>query len=183
MKNFKFLFILVAAATLASCASLQMKDKQLAQIDSILIQVDSIEQIVNGISFDSISNLAKDMADDKKQIKKYYHSDTVDENLARKINRFNGIRKQFKKVSSKGIMFNKKITLMQEQLQSLKIDVENGAGNKEKYNEYILLEQSNFNDLEKEFKDIYTVTQDNLKEHQEIMPFVKSFIEDIKKID
>lgn len=176
-------FLIILVVSLASCEQTKIKQEQISEVDSIILQLEDLKDTVSKIHFDSIAIYANDMAYDKLLIKKYFHSDTVNEALARKINRFNGIRKQFKKYSGKGITFETKIDSCLAQVNRLKTDISAGAGNKEKYNEYVHLEQGNLNKLNTEFEMINSNTQRNLKEFKELSPFVKNFIEEIKKID
>lgn len=184
MKKIIYLpLFLLLAISIFSCEQMKIKEKQLTEIAKVEVELNELRDTVNKIQFDSIGIYALDMANDKRLIKKFYHSDTVNENLARKINRFNGIRKQFKKVSGKGITFGIKVDSCLAQVARLKNDISMGAGDKSKYQEYINLEKKNLNQLEMEFEQINSTTQRNLKEYKEYSPFVKNFIEEIRKID
>lgn len=184
MKKLIYISLLILVVVpFTSCEQATIKQEQLSKVDTIIDQLEDLKDTVSKIHFDSIAVYANDMANDKLLIKKYFHSDTVNEALARKINRFNGIRKQFKKYSGKGITFETKIDSCLAQVNRLKTDINAGAGNKEKYDEYINLEQGNLNKLNTEFEMINSNTQRNLKEYKELTPFVKNFIEEIRKID
>jgi hypothetical protein len=104
------------------------------------------------------------MADDKKAIKSNYHSDSVDVQLGRKVNRFNGIRKQFGKAASQGKIFHKKLEVQKTQTNKLLNDIKIGAGHKEKYQYYINLEIKNMKTLSDEFAELHKTTARNLKE-------------------
>lgn len=185
MKNIHTIIITttILLASLSSCGENKETKEQLTQLTEINNQLDSIRSILLELNFDSIYHYSQDMAADKKAIKTNYHSDSVDVNLARKINRFNGIRKQFGKAASKGLTFKKKLDVQQEQTNKLLNDIKIGAGHKEKYQDYVNLEIKNMQQLSEEFNELHEVSARNLKEYKEINPFIKSFIEELRKVD
>jgi hypothetical protein len=168
---------------LYSCGNDEITTKQITQLTSIDRQIDSMQTILNEFDFDAIFHYSKEMADDKKAIKTNYHSDSVEVQLGRKVNRFNRIRKQFGKAASQGKMFHTKLEVQKTQTNKLLNDIKLGAGHKEKYQDYINLEIKNMQVLTEEFAELNKTTTRNLKEYKEINPFIKSFIEEIRKVD
>ena len=189
----KALFLLVILfLTIASCTDFDRKE-QLKQIANMKQTVDSLQKNLEINRIDTLAGLRTAVMNLELRIRNNYTADTISLELGKKMAQYQTVKKFFvaeKEEGGENESLNSqtlgaaylvvKNGLLQEQksLDLLKSDIENGNGERNKYNEYLQFEQNKVKQL--------TILLDDYKKHKdkvlkmffdvynELDPFVKS---------
>lgn len=165
---------------LVSCVDLKKTD-QLAKIDAMSKTVDSIEVVFNEHKLDTLAVISNNAFGVENRIKQNYVSDTINMEFGRKMDRFKIMRKNFPSLG-KG-MSSIKRGLEQERgdLKKLRDDIENGNGEREKYDEFVTFEQKKVDQLRAlltEYVDTKVVAIETYNElYDELNDFSMSLLE------
>lgn len=146
-----FLLILL----LTACESTE-KHKQLSRLTKMIAQTDSLKSVLLQNKIDSVVDYQVQANALMMRLKNNYRPTKIDLNFGRKVNEFKELQMLFilEKEENKrtlpgefGVVFS---SLDEEKmtLNLLKVDVENGRGDKKKYNEFINFEQGKLNTIE-----------------------------------
>jgi hypothetical protein len=171
--------LIIALTTLISCQDLK-KEEQLKQVNSLIASSDSIQKTFVKNANDSIGKIITAVMDVELRIKNNYFSDTIDKNLARKVNTYKMIRKKLKPLGKRYTQIPEGCKEELIALNQLKKDIENGAGERGKYDEFIKFERNKVEQLRKLLEE-FTNTQNEAisnfnKYHQEMYDFSISLI-------
>lgn len=189
----KALFLLgILFLTLASCTDFDRKE-QLKQIANMKQTVDSLQKNLEINRIDTLAGLRTAVMNLELRIRNNYTADTISLELGKKMAQYQTVKKFFvaeKEEGGENESLNSqtlgaaylvvKNGLLQEQksLDLLKSDIENGNGERNKYNEYLQFEQNKVKQL--------AILLDDYKKHKdkvlkmffdvynELDPFVKS---------
>jgi len=178
--------------TLVSCTDFDRKE-QLKQIANMKQTVDSLQKNLEINRIDTLAGLRTAVMNLELRIRNNYTADTIDIELSKKMAQYQTVKKFFVAEKEEGgeneglnsqtlgaAYLVVKNGLLQEQktLDLLKSDIENGNGERNKYNEYLQFEQNKVKQL--------TILLDDYKKHKdkvlkmffdvynELDPFVKS---------
>ncbi len=178
--------------TLVSCTDFDRKE-QLKQIANMKQTVDSLQKNLEINRIDTLAGLRTAVMNLELRIRNNYTADTISLELGKKMAQYQTVKKFFvaeKEEGGENESLNSqtlgaaylvvKNGLLQEQktLDLLKSDIENGNGERNKYNEYLQFEQNKVKQL--------TILLDDYKKHKdkvlkmffdvynELDPFVKS---------
>jgi hypothetical protein len=144
--KFSFFVLLFIGLTFVSCSDLK-KGEQLNSIDAMHNTVDSIEIVLNENKIDTLSALITATTTLELRIKNNYYSDTIDMELGRKMDAFKRTRLRLGPLSN---TFNTIKTGVEEEkvmLKNLRTDIDNGNGDRKKYQEYVSFEQKKVGQL------------------------------------
>jgi len=170
----RILFVLSIIGFLSSCADLN-KEKQLKKVALLNISLDSLEKELSVVKIDSMESLKLSTSTVELRIKTYLFSDKIDVELSGKMNAYKRMRRALNPL---GKAYSKvKNGIMEERgvLKNLKADIENGFGEREKYDEYIAFETNKISSLSvllndyKEQKEVVFKTYNQL--HDELYMF------------
>jgi hypothetical protein len=142
-----FFFLFSALLVLSSCADAK-KPIQLEAVDSMLVSVDSIAQIVLENKIDSSLQYSNQAEDVERRIKRFYFTDTINEAFARKMDAFKVMRRKFKPLTMDQLTLDKGCVDMKESLKKLRSDIENSYNERDKYDEFIGFEQAKLEQLQ-----------------------------------
>ncbi|MFN5032249.1 MAG: hypothetical protein ACK5FX_08525 [Flavobacteriia bacterium] len=178
--------------TLVSCTDFDRKE-QLKQIANMKQTVDSLQKNLEINRIDTLAGLRTAVMNLELRIRNNYTADTISLELGKKMAQYQTVKKFFVAEKEEGgeneglnsqtlgaAYLVVKNGLLQEQktLDLLKSDIENGNGERNKYNEYLQFEQNKVKQL--------TILLDDYKKHKdkvlkmffdvynELDPFVKS---------
>jgi len=192
MLNKALILLGILFLTLVSCTDFDRKE-QLKQIANMKQTVDSLQKNLEINRIDTLAGLRTAVMNLELRIRNNYTADTIDIELSKKMAQYQTVKKFFvaeKEESGENESLNSqtlgaaylvvKNGLLQEQktLDLLKSDIENGNGERNKYNEYLQFEQNKVKQL--------TILLDDYKKHKdkvlkmffdvynELDPFVKS---------
>jgi|LauGreDrversion4_2_1035121.scaffolds.fasta_scaffold02868_12 hypothetical protein len=192
MLNKALILLGILFLTLVSCTDFDRKE-QLKQIANMKQTVDSLQKNLEINRIDTLAGLRTAVMNLELRIRNNYTADTIDLELSKKMAQYQTVKKFFvaeKEEGGENESLNSqtlgaaylvvKNGLLQEQktLDLLKSDIENGNGERNKYNEYVQFEQNKVKQL--------TILLDDYKKHKdkvlkmffdvynELDPFVKS---------
>lgn len=168
--------MLIFLAVITACNPASKYKKEIAEIDSSLAVVDSIEQKYNGIEFDSLRMMVDHVLMNEDSIKEYYHPDTLSLYIGIRMNDSKGIRKSLRSIDSKKQNFAEEIATLRLQLKNLKTDIENGVLKEEKIKEYLAKEKEDLNILNLSFNDFYTIQEKQKRYYYSSVPVIDSFL-------
>jgi len=172
-----FIFI---SLSLTSCDPAAKYKTEIAEVDSCLVVLDSIEMKFNGIEFDSLQMMVDHVLMNEDTIEKYYHPDTVSMEIGIRMNDSKGIRKTLKNLEEKERVFREEIAALKIQLENLKADISNGVLAKEKIDEYIATEKTDLNVLNLSFNDFYSLQKSQCLYYYASVPIIDEFIIQLK---
>jgi hypothetical protein len=144
MKQFVFFSLFIA---LVSCSDLKKND-QLQVITSMEHSLDSISTVLEANEIDTIAGLSMSAEMVERRIKNHYNTDTVDMEMGNKMDAYKTARKSFSPLGSAYYKIQNGLNEEKETLKKLKSDIENGDGDRKKYEEYIIFEQAKVTQLE-----------------------------------
>jgi hypothetical protein len=192
MLNKALILLGILFLTLVSCTDFDRKE-QLKQIANMKQTVDSLQKNLEINRIDTLAGLRTAVMNLELRIRNNYTADTIDLELSKKMAQYQTVKKFFvaeKEEGGENESLNSqtlgaaylvvKNGLLQEQktLDLLKSDIENGNGERNKYNEYVQFEQNKVKQL--------AILLDDYKKHKdkvlkmffdvynELDPFVKS---------
>jgi hypothetical protein len=192
MLNKALILLGILFLTLVSCTDFDRKE-QLKQIANMKQTVDSLQKNLEINRIDTLAGLRTAVMNLELRIRNNYTADTIDLELSKKMAQYQTVKKFFvaeKEEGGENESLNSqtlgaaylvvKNGFLQEQktLDLLKSDIENGNGERNKYNEYLQFEQNKVKQL--------TILLDDYKKHKdkvlkmffdvynELDPFVKS---------
>lgn len=164
MVNKIFLFVLLFL--FISCN--RSKEKQLNKVNQLLSTCDSLENIYKLEKNDSIPYFIQGVMDVELRIKKNFTSDTVSLDFAKKINRFKMIRKKLKPILKQNMKFSTAFYELKQSILTLKKDIENNAGDKNRYEEYLLFEEKKVNSIKLVLLDNLKIQKEQIKNYHEL---------------
>jgi hypothetical protein len=128
----KFAFILLVLIGLSSCTDLN-KGEQILSIQEMNESLDSIQLILSKNDFSTISDLASNANATDSRIKMNYQSDTLEFEFAKKLDAYNVMRKSFTILDLAFNQLSRDLNIEKKTLQKLKLDIEKGNGERDKY--------------------------------------------------
>ena len=142
-----FVFISLCILFISSCQS-SMKKKQIEQLTKMIEQTDSLNRVFTKNKMDSVVEYQLAANSCMIRLKNNYKPTKVDMEFGGKVNEFKKLQRLFKKkhnhktLSDEANVISNSIREEKQALYNLKMDIESGYGNKEKYDEFITFEQS-----------------------------------------
>lgn len=144
MKQVTFFVIIIFL--LFSCADLR-KEKQLASISTIEKGLDSLENIMKKEKIDSLADMRLASEGVEFRIRNNYKLDTINLEFGKKMDAYKRMRRAIPKLIGNKVKVEKGIIELRKTLKNLKLDIENGSGKRDKYDDYIKFERNKFNQL------------------------------------
>jgi len=141
-----FSTLLVALLVLSACTDVQ-KPRQLATIEALNHSLDSIKTVITENRLDSALQYSQMAQGVELRIKNHYFADTIDLELGKKMDAYKVMRRKFQPLGMDYTNILKGTEEIKESLRELKHDIENGDGNRDKYDEYILFEKAKFDQI------------------------------------
>lgn len=140
MKRFLVAFVAGCALLLTSCMDLETSN-QLEKIAAMNKTLDSIETVFNENKFDSLSAISLSAYTVENRIKNHYHSDTINMAFGQKMDAFKVMRRSLSPCGKSMSLIPPTIADERKKLKELQTDIENGNGEREKYDEYVKFEE------------------------------------------
>ena len=175
---FSLLLMLILGTT--SCDPASKYKSEIAQIDSCLTVLDSIEALYNGIEFDSLNMMVSHVIANEDSIHKYYHPDTLSMMIGIRMSESKGVRKKLQNVDVQKQSFDIEFPGTRKQLIDLKTDITNGVLSSDKVEQYVKSEVKAFNDLNIAFTKFYKMQIEQKLFYYSAVPIIDDFIEQIK---
>ena len=206
MKKLSFLFLLATSLFLAACGDLD-KSKHLKAIAQMEKSLDSMDVVLKENRLDTLAGIRIASNAILTRLKTYYDVDTIDVELGIKMNKFRNIRKAIdpeedeegeeggeseeerehegiahRTIGSGFSIVRRGIEAESLALSTLKNDIENGNGRRDKYAEYIKFEQGKVHQLQVLLKAYIEHKNKTIKDFNEIYTELNAFsLEQMKK--
>ena len=136
MKKTLFFIVLL----LISCSDLRKED-QLAKLKTLQDKLRTSQNKFQAAFIDSLHVMTTTSSDLERSLKQNYTSDTVDIALGKRVDDYKRMRRMFGSLGNFGSKLKRAYAEQEKQLQSLFLDIENGYGERNKYDTYIDLER------------------------------------------
>ncbi|MFM2037355.1 MAG: hypothetical protein RL432_294 [Bacteroidota bacterium] len=127
---------------LLACSDFRQKE-QLRSIDKLLTSLDSLQKVGIDEFPDSINRMRMDMMHTETSLKNKLVLDSVDRAYAKDMDAYKKARKSIGKLNTYYVELKAAIKKERKQLKTLRNDVQNGWGKRDRYDTYIELEQKN----------------------------------------
>lgn len=173
-------FISILMLGTVSCNPASKYQAEIAEIDSCLALVDSLEEEYKGIEFDSLRLMVKHVLDNEDSIKKYYMPDTISLEVGTKMSECKGVRKSLGNLDLQKESFDFEFPESRKQLENLKSDITNGVLSEEKVKQFVEEEKKAVNDLNLAFNNFYIMQEKQKSFYYSAVPFIDAFIVEIK---
>ncbi|MBM3185553.1 MAG: hypothetical protein FJZ67_04575 [Bacteroidetes bacterium] len=150
MKLFPFYSLCILF--ICSCESKE-KIKQIEQMTKMINETDSLNRIFEKNKLDSTAEYQLAANTCMLRLKSNYKPTKVDLVFGRKVDEFKKLQKLFKKkgnhktIANEAMVISNSIREEKQALYNLKMDVESGHGDKNKYDEFITFEQGKVNTI------------------------------------
>jgi chromosome segregation ATPase len=179
----KWYFVVVAAfgLVITSCKN-DNKKELLSEIDKMENTLDSLETITNDTIRYDPSEIIASVRATILNVKKHYIADTIDYKLANQMNSYKEIRKVISKNSGNLAKAKQTIPEVQQKLDDLKHDIENGVNDRDKYQEFINFEKSKIHEIEEVLKYYIQTTDKYYTRYDSLHPIIKNLGDSLVKI-
>ncbi len=134
----KILFFVVLVLT--SCSDLK-REEQLVKLNALQSELIESQNEFQNAYIDSLHVITMASSDLERKLKQNYKSDTIDVALGKRIDDYKRMRRMLGPLGSFGSKLRRAYKEQEAQLKSLQTDIENGFGERNKYDEYLELEK------------------------------------------
>jgi hypothetical protein len=164
-----------------SCADLK-KDDQMNRIGQLKQRIDQIEQKRKANEIDTLTAMKVSTNAVEIRIKTYLILDTINLVLGKKMDAYKIMRRNLKPLGKQNSQLKNALKEEAQVLKSLKLDINNGSGSREKYESYILFEKNKINQIQVLLDEYLKLKRETLKTYHELHPELNQFsIELIRK--
>jgi hypothetical protein len=170
----KYYFILCVLIGLSSCTDLK-KGEQILSIQKMNESLDSIQTVLLENDYSEISDLASNANATDSRIKLNYESDTLDLTFAKKLDSYNRMRKSFDILSIVFLQLSSDVKSEKTTLQKLKLDIEKGNGERDKYATFIQFENEKVLKLKSLLSDYMSLRETTTATFNELHDEINSF--------
>jgi len=180
----KYIPFIIALFILWSCSDLG-RSKQLMAIDNMNKSLDSIQSVLKENEIDTLAALRVATNSVEIRIKNYYDADTIDMAFGKKMDAYKVMRRQLGSLSKNYSVIKNGVTDERVTLKNLKSDIDKGYGDRNKYDEYVMHEESKVQQLRVLLKAYVEDKNKTMAEfhrlHDELYAFSISLLEKNKK--
>lgn len=167
-----FVAVAVLGLSITSCKN-DNKEELLSQIDEMENTLDSLALIANDTIGLSASETIASVRATILKVKNNYNADTIDYELAEKMNSYKDIRKGISKNSGNLAKAKQTIPEVQKKLGDLRHDIESGVNDRDKYQEFINFEKSKVNEIEEVLRYYVEMNDKYHDKYDELHPIIK----------
>ena len=179
--NIKNGFLLIAALLFMACSDLAKKD-QLVKITDLQKKISALEGQVTKNKIDSISEIKLATSEVELRIKKNLYLDTINLELGKKMDDYKRMRRSFMPLAKSYSQLIKGIREERLALKNLKLDVQNGEGERGKYDEYIAFEANKINQLMTLLEAYISYKDETMKTFFRLHPSLDSLSRTLQKV-
>lgn len=178
MNLIKYLIFIFPLLVL-SCKD-QEKSSYLEEVKVMSSKLDSLSNTAKDQTSDSIRQVVKTIEETINKVKENYIADTIDLDLAAMMNSYKDVQKVLSSNTGNLAKAKDAIPQVKEKLEHLKHDIENGVGNREKYEEYMNFEKGKIQEIESILKYYIDTNTEYLKKFKTVHPKVKNFADSLE---
>lgn len=170
----KWFFVFVGMLMLWSCADLQ-REQHLEKIAQLQKKLRALENTLPDQRLNDISTIKVNTMQTELRIKQNLHLDTIDVELAKKLDAYKLMRKSIKPMMQQLMKVRDGIKEEKEVLKHLKQDIQDGRGARQRYAEYIRFERQKVQQLSQLNADCLRAKEKFFSEYQRLYPSVEAF--------
>lgn len=174
-----FTIFIVLSVFLGSCKDAE-KERHLAEIDAMNTQLDSLWSEIEQNDIDSIRSVSSTIESVIAKVQKNYFPDSIDLEIAGMMNKYKGVKKSLQYNSGNLAKAKAAIPEIKETLGNLRHDIENGAGNREKYSENVDFERGKVKQVDELLSFYFKARNESLTTFQEVHPKVSKFADELE---
>ena len=124
---------------LVSCSDLKKED-QLAKLKTLQEKLLESQNEFQAAVIDTLHRMTNTSSNLERTLKQNYTSDAIDVVLGKRVDDYKRMRRMFGPLGNLGSKLRRSYTEQEKQLKSLLFDIENGYGERNKYDTYIDME-------------------------------------------
>lgn len=172
--------LIVMPLTVASCDPSEEFKTELSEIDQHLADLDSLENLLHGIDFDSLAFMVEHVKENEALIKELYRPDTLNEEFGRLMNDSKSVRKGLATVGDDQVLYSDELNAVKHQFIDLKEDIQNGVLDEAQVKEYLSVENAALDKVSLSFGSFYRMVSAERYRFYSVTPRVDEFIEGLK---
>ncbi len=157
------------------CSPEEKYANQLTEIERYTTKLDSIEKVISGIDFDSLAFMQETAESNEKIIERYFHTDTIDANFAKKLALNKSVKLTLKNILSQKEKMFLEVEELKNQFTNLRVDIINGMYDEAQIENYFRTEKQDTDSLLKsidEFMEIEKIQRQYFyKSNEEVSKF------------
>lgn len=161
----------------------QHKVQHIAELNEMQSTLDSISSLVNDTNRRNTHTINMAVRNTIIQVKDNYLPDTINYEVAERMNDYKEIRKALSSNSGNYAKVKQAIPEVQQKIKDLKHDIENGVGNRDKYEEYIQFERKKIQDIQEIFSYYRKTNKKFINRFDSLHPIVSSFADSLTEIN
>ncbi len=174
----RVLFTFLVICLLFSCKN-EQKTKHLQEINTMEKDLDSLSSVANDTTQRRPGSLNMNVEETIQKVKNNYLPDTINYSVAKMMNNYKEIKKAVMSNSGNLAKVKQSIPEVRQKVQDLKHDIENGVGEREKYEEYINFEKRKIADI-KDVLNYYLETRNKFyNRYDSLHPIVTNFADSL----
>lgn len=175
----KQLFSLFALFFIFSCSDMK-KGSQMEQISELQMRLDKISASWNSFDLKSIDSLHQISSTVIDSIEFYYNGQEIEKNRAIILDNYKQGLIKFKEMQKIHSFLPNVLTEKAKALSSLKKDIEQGSGRREKYDEYISFEKREVATIYEQFENYLTLKESSFNQYENSKMEVESLLNELK---
>jgi hypothetical protein len=168
------LFISLIGFTLFSCADFD-RDKLLQRVDKQQKQLNGLNMQLEKYVMKDVASLKNDALQTELRIKQNLHLDTINMELARQLEEFKLMRKSISPLMKQYLKAKNGIKEEEAVLKNLSRDIQEGRGERQRYEEYIQFEKQKVSQLSALTKDYLKARSKFIADHKRLYPPIEAF--------
>lgn len=161
----------------------QQKSAYLNDLEKMNVKLDSLAVVSQNQRTDSSRQVINSIEMTIERVKENYFADTIDLELAAMMNSYKDAQKVLSSNTGNLAKARDAIPEVQEKVQHLQHDIENGAGDRERYTEYINFEKDKIEEIETILDYYISTNQEYINKYRTIHPKVKNFADSLESIN
>ncbi len=163
---------------LFSCKN-EQKTKHLHEINTMEQDLDSLSSVANDTTQQRPGRLSMNVEETIQKVKNNYLPDTINYSVAKMMNNYKEIKKAVMSNSGNLAKVKQSIPEVRQKVKDLKHDIENGVGERERYEEYINFEKKKIADI-KDVLNYYLETRNKFyNRYDSLHPIVTNFADSL----
>ena len=170
----KYAFFIVGLLIFSSCLDMS-KQQHLDQLSNLDKRIDSIQVEFEQLKKDTVEEIIYAMKETNIKIKDNIGDDTIDLEMAKKLEEYGKIFRQLSAVEG----YNNKILFgsqdVKNSVESLYKDIESGNGERVNYDKFVKFETKKVKDLHLLLLDLERVQRENIQSFHKVHPEVEKF--------
>jgi septation ring formation regulator EzrA len=172
MKN--LLFLIIFLSTLLSCADLN-RDKFLGELTQLDHKLEEIEAMLKEAQLNEVSTIKNNTMQTELRVKQNLYLDTIDMKLAKQLDAFKVMRRSVKPLMQQYTKIKQGVKEEKQVLKRLRMDINDGRGERQRYAEYIRFERQKVKQLQLLSKDFLRAKDHFFKDYERLYPPVEAF--------